>query len=373
MKGPLWAVDTAASRVEMRDGRLGVGAGTNAAACSSHPRAIPCRASRTRAERSASSVTGGSCGVAFVPEVDTAIRLVAQAYGYGRVLVSGGFTVGKAQPWQPTDRMTGDGDESNPAASPGLAICKPSETIEKAGTAINPKSPGHARWLNRMEPGERQAVDEWNAQAAFAIRGRGKAYRFGEFQHWQQTQGVMVFPQTRPRRCVLLALAVAKLDGPLDAWLHVVAAGHFAKWPDVRRYVVACGHEGWAADEAAYRLCVRREPIRVRAKLQGIRAARYAAEVDRAEARLREWLERACFRLLAVYEREGGAENYGEPSGLRAETWWHPARSDPRRAGNPKQRRHGVRSRQEHRPPGACASRAAPRRRAATIRTGAMA
>ncbi|WP_457020722.1 hypothetical protein [Luteimonas sp. A611] len=301
----------------------------------------------------------------FDPRVDRVVQLLAGAFGYGAVLVTGGYTMGKERPWNPTHPETGDGDDSNPAANPGLLICRPSEVLETAGKAISPKSPEYARWLAKLKPADREAVVTWNAQTDIRIRGRGQPYRFGEFQHWKRTQGVMVFPRTKPRHCVLLAMTVASLDGPLSPWLHMVAAGQHEQWAKVRPYAVACGHPGWAADEAAYRLCVRREPIRERAKARGVRAATYAPAVDRAETRLREWLERACLRVLAVYESGSESFNFGDPSALRAETWWHPERNPAQSAGNPKRRREGVRSRQS--PPGFRASRAAPRRRAASI------
>ena len=299
---------------------------------------------------------GGSSGVGFDSQVEAVVRLVAKAYGYGAVLVDGGYTVGKGRAWTPTCPDTGDGDESNPAANPGLTIVKPSETLEKAGRAVNEKSSGHRRWLEGLSAGDRATVDAWSDANDLRARGRGVPYRVREHQHWKQTLGVMVFPETRPRHDVMMALSVAKLDGPLSPWLHMVAAEHLHLWPDVRRYAIACGHPGWAADEAAYRLCVRREPIRDRAKLKGVRAATYCAEVDRAETRLREWLERACHRVAAVYERQDSTANHGDPSALMAETWWHPERNPVREAGNPKRRRQGVRSRQEHRPP-ACRPR----------------
>lgn len=257
--------------------------------------------------------------------VEKAICLIAAAYGTGPLA---GIRTMPERYWSPACRVTGDGDESNPAASAGLLVARPTETIERAGRAINPKDPKQAKWLATMPPETRNAVHAWNEANSVRQSGRGVSYRVSEHVHWKRTVGTMVVPETRPTHGPMVALADAQLDGPLEGWLILAATMQVERWPDVRRFVVACGHPGWAADEAARRIIARADPLRARAKLYGIRAETFGREVRSADCRLQGWLSEAARRFLDAYENPPDRMvNHGEANACRAETWWRPLKA----------------------------------------------
>ena len=101
---------------------------------------------------------------------------------------------------------------------------------------------------------------------------------------------------------VLHALADAKLDGPLGAWLMLYAIGDQREWPVVCRHMTACGHPDWASLEAARRLLAGRhqQSYRESAKGQARQEQRFRCEVQSAERRLLEWLGRSSRRVAVA-------------------------------------------------------------------------
>lgn len=196
--------------------------------------------------------------------VDRAARTLAQAFGYGGSWFTADYQFGKAQAWTPTNATTGDGDENMPAAIAGLAICRRTETLERAD----------------------------------------KAAGIHEFHHWKRCKGIAVMPRVRPHPNALGALAFAKLDGPLEDWLLLYALQDWHRWPRVRRYAIACRPDPDAVDDAAQRILFRRAATSQddRAKQLGVRAMDYRERTRTAERMLRAWLERAAIGYLSALD-----------------------------------------------------------------------
>ena len=112
-------------------------------------------------------------------------------------------------------------------------------------------------------------------------------------------------PCHRSSSDVSAALAMAKLDGPLEPLLMLVCCEDLARWAEVRRYALAAlrhphGHE--AVTDAMHRIMWRRPvmPLEARAKLMGVRKERYATLRRLAEDMLGRWAEEAAERFLAT-------------------------------------------------------------------------
>lgn len=280
---------------------------------------------------------------------ERAIRLIALAYGYGPHFdgVLDAY-VAPAQRWTPTNRRTGDGDENNPAGTSGLSISNRSETLMRAGSAINPKDRRQTQLLSRCDADKLRTAQEWSDANSIRKAGRGIDYKVHEFEHWQTVTSVVMVPRARPISRVLDALADAELDGPLEPLLMFAATQDPRYWPKVKLHAEACGHPSWACDEAGLlvalgewhtrrsrnskhnRSASRRQ--RDRAKALCMRIEDYATVVHAAFGRLDEWLNRASCRVLDAMAPESSVlQNFGEPSATLAETWWHPDRTRERK------------------------------------------
>lgn len=185
--------------------------------------------------------------------VDKAVRLIALAHGCGRHLegVPDKFAVSTG-----TDEGGSD-DEENSNVADGFYVTKQTETLMQAGRAINAKDAEQRRLLRGCDADTLKAAQEWSDTHRLAPRGRGLAYRVSEFEHWKTaTQKVVMVPRARPTTRVLDALSDAGLDGPLRSLLIFVATQDAHFWPKVRLHAVACGHTGWACDEAGLLLAI---------------------------------------------------------------------------------------------------------------------
>lgn len=184
---------------------------------------------------------------------DRAVRLVALAYGCGRHLedVADKFAVSTRT------QEGGPDDEENSNVAEGFYVTKQTETLMQAGRAINAKDAEQRRLLAGCDADTLRAAQEWSDTHRLAPRGRGLAYRVSEFEHWKTaTQKVVRVPRARPTTRVLDALSDAELDGPLRSLLMFAATQDAHYWPEVRLHAVACGHAGWACDEAGLLLAI---------------------------------------------------------------------------------------------------------------------
>lgn len=237
---------------------------------------------------------------------------------------------------------TGDGDENNPAATSGLSIANRSESLMRAGSAINPKDRRQAQLLSRSDTDELQRAQAWSDENSLRKAGRRVSYKVHEFERCKTATAVLMAPRARPVARLLEALADAQLDGPLEQVLMFAATQDLRYWPKVQLYAEACGHIAWACEEASVLLALgewraRRNcnatrsasPARQRdrAKALYMRVEDYAQAVHAASARLEDWLEHASWLLLDVIAPESNVlQNFGDPSAIPSETWWHPAR-----------------------------------------------
>jgi hypothetical protein len=103
-------------------------------------------------------------------------------------------------------------------------------------------------------------------------------------------------PSFVPAYDALGALAMAKLDGPLEAILLLYATGDVKRfWPVMERCGLACVRNAFASEaltDAMQRILCGRAAISMddRAKTLGVRASRYRALTRASEDLIRRWL-----------------------------------------------------------------------------------
>ncbi|MGN6479886.1 hypothetical protein [Luteibacter sp.] len=111
-------------------------------------------------------------------------------------------------------------------------------------------------------------------------------------------------PVYNPVWDTLGALAIAKLEGPLEATLLLYATGDVHRyWPTVELYGLACLRNAFAWEaltDAMQRILCGRAAISKddRARQLGLRASTYRQLTGRAEAMMRRWLTEAASRFL---------------------------------------------------------------------------
>ncbi|WP_374607266.1 hypothetical protein [Thermomonas sp.] len=197
----------------------------------------------------------------------------------------------------------------------GLVICKPTETLARAGKAIatgsdgRPKDPQLWDWWGTLSDADRQRLIEWDS-GQFGQRGRAVPYRVRQFKRWTRAAGVEHAPNVGPRPGPLLALSMARAAGMpslLEEWLLCVALQDASRWRLVALSMETVGHEAWAAEEAGYAIVYGNQGrLRDRAKRYGVRAAVYAEKVGEAREVLLRWLDKAAEWLLeSVSARDG--------------------------------------------------------------------
>lgn len=120
---------------------------------------------------------------------------------------------------------------------------------------------------------------------------------------WARAAKAAVIPSHRSGCDVAAALALARLDGPLEAILLLVCCEDLARWPEVKRYAMAVlrhPHGEVAATDAMHRIMWRRpvQPLQMRAKDLRSRKTNYAQTRARAEGLLLSWLELGASRFV---------------------------------------------------------------------------
>jgi len=185
--------------------------------------------------------------------IERASRVLAHAFGYGDSWLTADLQFGQDAP------ASAEGIATESQAD-GLPIARRTETLERANRAAN----------------------------------------VGELHHWQRCKGMAVTPRARLNRNAVGSLAFAKLDGPLEDWLRVYALQDWRRWPNVRRYAIACRRDPVAIDDAAQRILWRTGELSQdgRARQLSTNAESYRRRTRAAESMLREWLERAATQYL---------------------------------------------------------------------------
>lgn len=156
---------------------------------------------------------------------------------------------------------------------------------------------------------------------------------------WTRAAGTAALPSYRPDPDVVAAMA--GVEAVPCALLKVFALEDWQAWPMVETaaLVVITGKGSReAVCDAMGRILwrVAAVPQDERARQLHMRAADYRALTRRAEAVLREWLDRAAGQLQdRLRQIKQARKFYGlsdkrptrcDPCGLRTETWWHPER-----------------------------------------------
>ena len=136
-----------------------------------------------------------------------------------------------------------------------------------------------------------------------AVRAIGGSSRATQQRRWVASAKAAVVPFRRCHGDVSAALAMAKLEGPLEPTLMLICCDDRSRWPVVLRYALAAlrhrhGHE--AATDAMHRLMWRRPvlPSADRAKSLRMRRTRYTALRTSAEGMFTEWADAAAIRFL---------------------------------------------------------------------------
>lgn len=121
-----------------------------------------------------------------------------------------------------------------------------------------------------------------------------------------RTHTFVATPSFVPGYDALGALAMAKLEGPLEAILLLYATGDVKRfWPAVERFGLACVRNAFASEaltDAMQRILCGRAAISMddRAKQLGIRASSYRAATKQSHALLWRWLTQAANRFYAA-------------------------------------------------------------------------
>lgn len=242
--------------------------------------------------------------------VDRACRAVAAAYGCGACMAM----VGQAS-W--VEVPVAEDGASDPA---GFAIHTRGPVVHDARKYLPRGRFARAAALSAFDADKKRTVEEFDHATnmrADASNLELHASRTRRVHAWNNKKfpGVVVIPAVRPVRPVLMALADAELDGPLEDWLMLYAAQQLWRWPKVELYLVALGHDPAYAREAAARLLGRGRSYKDGAISAGTRESAYRKKVRAIERVLWDWLERGSYALL---EELGGAasENWSAGEGL---------------------------------------------------------
>ncbi len=222
--------------------------------------------------------------------VDLVVRSIAGAFGFGA-------------PTRPTIRHAtrrSSSEESCPDDGAHLPIHRVHSIEQAASKYLPTQAAARKQALDRFSPKDRQSVLDFDQKAV--MRAPAAADRTRQLRSWKTQGALTAAPVRGSSRPVLHALADARLDGPLAAWLMLYALGEESGWPLVCRYMTACGHPEWAAWEAARRILDgdRHRSYREAAKDQACQESRFRRQVQAAEKRLLDWLDRASRRVAAA-------------------------------------------------------------------------
>lgn len=161
---------------------------------------------------------------------------------------------------------------------------------------VNPADPDNAAG-DRLPVARRGRVEDG---AARSIDGCG---RVRQQRTWERSAKAAVMPCHRSSSDVSAALAMAKLEGPLEPLLLLVCCEDLGRWPEVERYAVASlrhPHGKEAVTDAMHRILWRRPvmPLDARAKSLCVRKDNYARLRGLADDMLRRWLVEAAERFM---------------------------------------------------------------------------
>lgn len=136
--------------------------------------------------------------------------------------------------------------------------------------------------------------------AAKSVRGSG---RVGQMRVWQASGGRVVIPKQRSGADIAAALAMAQLDGPLEAILLLVCCQDLSQWPTVLQYGRVCLPHRFvdeALTDAMHRIMWRRPVLSLEARAKSLRVRKdnYGKVRAAAERTLCDWLIDASERFL---------------------------------------------------------------------------
>lgn len=242
--------------------------------------------------------------------VDRASRAVAAAYGCGACM---------AMVWHASwvEVPIAEDGTADPA---GLAIHTRGAVVHDARKYLPRGRHARAAALSAFDADKRRTVEAFDNATnmrADASNPDMHASRTRRVHAWSNkaSPGVVVIPAVRPVRPVLMALADADLDGPLEDWLMLYAAQQLWRWPQVELYLVALGHKRHHAREAAARLLGLGRSYKDGAASEGVRESAYRNRVRAIERVLWDWLERASYALLEELG-EAGDRDWNAGDGL---------------------------------------------------------
>ena len=162
-------------------------------------------------------------------------------------------------------------------------------------------------WVSPDDPdnadGDRFPVARRGKVSEAAARSIAGGKGVGQQRTWVRSSKAAVMPCHRSSSDVSAALAMAKLEGPLEPILLLVCCEDLGRWPVVRRYAAASLRHRFsdeAATDAMHRILWRRpvQPLDVRAKSLSVRKADYARLRAIAEDLFAEWTLEGAMRFL---------------------------------------------------------------------------
>jgi hypothetical protein len=172
------------------------------------------------------------------------------------------------------------------------------------------------RWRGRVvEKGEKGWLRKLELEAA-PKKGAG---RVRQLHGWGRHGTKVAIPSHRPCRDAAGALSFAKLPGPLAPLLLLYACEDANQWPTVERFALACYPHPEAVRDAMRRILWGSRgvgsppPQDCRAREIGVRAATFRQRTRRAEAMLRDWLDRAAWGFLMALNDEPENGTAGRP------------------------------------------------------------
>lgn len=248
---------------------------------------------------------------------DVACRILVDAFGFGSNWNAEEMRHGAMEADADGERM-----KWRPEA---LRVVRQGDAEEPAGRLLPADPRDWPAWAKTLPPKERQAVATWSAVYPLQVK-RGA---LGEFEAWDTVHAEVSVPRARHGTRAAIALADAKLAGPLEPILRAVVLQDSQAAQVVLRYAVAAGHDRRVASNAfVYRIMhpdSHHLHHTIKQRAAGIRETVYSAAERAAYRLMRGWLHTACVRFVRAH---GFVPRVSVPSATLRET--APHRSRPR-------------------------------------------
>lgn len=174
------------------------------------------------------------------------------------------------------------------------------DVLRAARRTVTEEKAGHhePEWVAGESDAVQSQVRAWLATHTLS-RHRGDSVR--EFRTWDHHHTFGAAPANPANYDVAHALSYAKLDGPLEPLLRLVALQDGTQWPRVLRYLTAKGYRPSPCRTAIRKILFPYARI-VNVDAEADRhTATYREEVRAARATLERWLRTASWRFMRAH------------------------------------------------------------------------